>query len=157
MIHFAPAQPRRLTAAQSLQAIGTVGAVVALVILAMSALLRLTTVFAADGHTVSTLPGMVEDTARLIHRLAASTVGLLALWATVLCWRQRRLLPHAVIPVVALVAATLVLALIGPLTPGYRFTAVTVANVLGGTVLLASCWWLRERLAAAPAHQGTRS
>jgi hypothetical protein len=49
MIQFAPTQSRRLTAAQSLQTIGTVGSVVALVILAMSALLRLTTVFAADG------------------------------------------------------------------------------------------------------------
>jgi heme A synthase len=153
MIHFAPAKSHRPTAVQSLQAIGAIGAVVALVILAMSALLRLTTVFATDGHTVSTLPVMVEDTARVIHRLAASTVGLLALWATVLCWRQRRVLTHAIAPVMALVAATLILALIGPQTPGYRFTAVTVANVLGGTVLLASCWWLRERIAAAPAYQ----
>jgi heme A synthase len=125
----------------------------ALTIITVSALLRLNTEFAADGQTVSTLPVMVEDTARVIHRLAASTVGLLAVWATVLCWRQRRVLAQAVAPVTALVTATLILALIGPLTPGYRFTAVTVANVLVGTLLLASCWWLRERLAAAPAYQ----
>jgi heme A synthase len=152
MVQFAPSSLPRLAPARLLQAAGTVGSVMALAILAMSALLRLTTVFAADGHTLSTLPGAVEDTARLIHRLAASSVGLLALLATVLCWRNRRIVATAVVPVALLVVATLVLALIGPLTPGYRFTAVTVANVVGGTVLLASCWWLRERLAATPVH-----
>ena len=153
MIHFAPSKPTRLTPARSLQAMGTLGAVMAMAILAMSVLLRLTTVFAADGATSSNLPTAVEDVARLIHRLSASGVGLLALLASVVCWRHRRAVPNAVMPVALIAASTVMLALIGPLTAGYRFTAVTVANVVGGTMLLASCWWLRETLAAmAPRH-----
>ena len=35
-------------------------------------------------------------------------------------------------------------AIIGPLTPGYRMTTVTVANVVGGMVLLMAFWSLRE-------------
>jgi heme A synthase len=153
MIQFAPSNQPRLTPVRSLQAIGTLGAVLALAILAMSVLLRLTTVFAADGATISTLPAAIEGVARMVHRLAASSVGLLALIATIHCWRHRRVVSSAVIPVASIVAATLMLAVIGPLTPGYRFTAVTVANVVGGTVLLAACWWLRERLAAMSTGQ----
>jgi heme A synthase len=147
MVHFAPPASAQLTPARSLQVIGMLGAIMAMAILAMSVLMRSTTVFASDGSTSSSLPGLIEDVARLIHRLAASSVGLLALAATALCWRNRRALAQAVVPVVVIAATTVVLALIGPLTPGYRFTAVTVANVLGGTLLLAACWWLRETLA----------
>jgi heme A synthase len=147
MMHTSKTQAPRALPARSLQAMGSVGAFMALAILAMSALLRLTTVFDADGHTISTLPAVAEDTARLIHRLAASTVGLLALAAPIVCWRYRKDVAQAVVPVAGIVAATLLLTLIGPLTPGYRFTIVTAATIVGGTALLASCWWLRERLA----------
>ena len=139
---------------RTLLAIGTAGSALALVILGVSILLRLTTLFAEDGHPISALPAGVESAVRMLHRLAASGVGLLALWATGLCWRRRPLRAKAAMPITWIVAATVLLAAIGPLTPGYRFTAVTVANVVGGTVLLMSFWWLREALAAAPT--GTR-
>lgn len=122
------------------------GSVLALAILGTSIFLRLTTAVGEGGVLASTLPSTVEGVARMVHRLSASGVGLLALLATVLCWR-RPAVALAIRPTVGVVAATVVLAVIGPLTPGYRFATVTVANVVGGTVLLASFWWLRESLA----------
>ena len=145
-----------LTPARTLLGIGTAGSALGLVILGVSILLRLTTVFANDGHPVSTLPAAIENAVRLLHRLAASGVALLALWATVLCWMRRPLVAGDVMPTAWIVAATVLLAAIGPLTTGYRFTAVTVANVVAGTVLLMSFWWLRESLAATPTRRHAR-
>lgn len=156
MIESSRPKPPLLTPLRTLLAIGTTGSALALVILGVSILLRLTTVFAENGAPVSILPVAIESAVRLTHRLAASGVGLLALWATVLCLIRRPLVARAVMPTAWMVAATVLLAAIGPLTPGYRFATVTVANVVGGTALLMACWWLREALAAAPAHGQTR-
>lgn len=156
MVQPTCSKPPLLTPARTLLAIGTTGSALALVILGVSILLRLTTVFANDGHLLSTLPAAIESAVRMLHRLAASGVGLLALWATVLCWMRRPLVAKAVMPTAWIVAATVLLAAIGPLTPGYRITAVTVANVVGGTVLLMACWWLRESMAAAPTRRHAR-
>jgi hypothetical protein len=134
-----------------LQTIGALGSMLALAILGASILLRLTTQFGLDGVPLSTLSSNYENSIRMVHRLAATSLGLLALAAAILCWMRRSSLPKAVQPVVWMVAATLLLALIGPLTPGYCYSAVTIANVVAGTVLLAACWWLRETLVAAPA------
>ena len=131
-----------------LQTVGAFGAVLALVILGASMLLRLTTIFGADGQTISTLPPAIESATRMVHRLAASGVGLLAAGAVFLCWVRRPLPGHIVKPIASIVVATAVLAVIGPLTPGYRVAAVTVGNVLGGMVLLIAFWWLRESVAA---------
>jgi hypothetical protein len=53
-------------------------------------------------------------------------------------------------------AVTAFLSVIGPLTPGYRYSLVTVGNVLGGIVLAMAFWWLREaatgRLPMVPAR-----
>lgn len=151
----APTTPA-LMHARMMLVIGTAGSALALIILSVSILLRLTTMFTTDGHTFSTLPAVIENAARVLHRLAASGVGLLALWVTVLCWMRRPLMVKAVIPTAWMMAATVLLAAIGPLTPGYRFATVTVANVVGGTVLLMACWWLRDALAVAPTRCQTR-
>ena len=127
-----------------LQTIGTFGAVLALVILGASMLLRLTTIFGVDGHTISTLPTSVENAIRLAHRLAAAAVGLLALCVAIISWRRRPLPTFIVTPMAWIVVSTVMLAIIGPLTPGYRLTIVTVGNVVGGMVLLMAFWWLRE-------------
>ena len=66
------------------RAIGMAGAALAFAILGASILLRLTTGFGADGLPVSGLPSATEGAVRLIHRLAASSVGLLALAAVIL-------------------------------------------------------------------------
>lgn len=127
-----------------LQRIGAVGALLALLILAASMLLRLATVFDAQGHASSTLPALLEQSARLLHRLSASGVALLALWSVLLCWQCRRVAPHWARPTAWVIACTVVLAVIGPLTSGYRLGVVTVLNVSGGLLLLMSFWWLRE-------------
>lgn len=128
----------------ALRAIGTIGSILALLILGASMLLRLSTIFGTDGQTISTLPNAIENATRLTHRLAASGVGILAVWAVVLWWLRRPLPSSLRKPIIWVVAATVILAVIGPLTPGYRFTAVTIGNVVGGMVLLMAFWWLRE-------------
>lgn len=138
---------------RALHLIGALGALLALAILGASILLRLTSVIGVDDVVRSTLPADTENAVRMVHRLSASGVGILALLVTVLGWMQRRVVPHAVKPVMLLVGATVLLAVIGPLTPGYRFGVVTVVNVVAGTVLLGSCWWLRETLAIGPVLQ----
>ena len=139
--------PRGLSATRWLQAIGAVGSLLALIILGASMFLRLTSIFGADGHVISTLPAATEATVRMFHRVAASAVGLLAVGIVILCWARRPLLACALKPIACVLAATLILALIGPLTPGYRVAAVTILNVLGGVVLLMAFWWLRELMA----------
>lgn len=136
------------------QGLGAIGALLAFVILAASILLRLTSVIEEAGVR-STLPVDVENAVRLVHRLSAAGVGLLALVVTSIAWMRRQQAPHAVQAVVWIVAATLLLAAVGPLTPGYRFNSVTVANVVAGTILLGACWWLRESLAWGMASPGT--
>ena len=127
-----------------LRAIGTIGTILALMILGASMLLRLSTIFGADGQTISTLSHAIENATRLTHRLAASGVGILAVWAVVLWWMRRPLPSTLSKPITWIVTATVVLAVIGPLTPGYRLVGVTIGNVVGGMVLLMAFWWLRE-------------
>lgn len=144
--------------AKWLRTIGIVAAALALLILGASILLRLTTVFAVDGHAISTLAPAVEIAIRLLHRVAASSVGLLVILAVILCWFGRPQLDKTTMTVVIwMLGATIVLAVVGPLTPGYRFLSVTIINVVGGMVLLMSCWWLSESLSAGLAQQSGRN
>lgn len=131
-----------------LQRIGTFGSVLALIILGASILLRLTSVFNPQGRVGSALEPALEQVVRMLHRLSASGVALLALCAVVLCWRQRRVAPQLARPTAWIVTSTLVLAIIGPFTPGYRLAAITVVNVSCGVLLLMSFWWLRESVAS---------
>ena len=130
--------------------LGTAGTGLTLVVLGASMLLRLATDWAADGQAQSVLPPVVEHATRLAHRLAASGVSLVALCAVLLAWMQRRTNRRMVSTTACLVAATVVLAGIGPLTPGYRVAAITVLNVGVGMVLLLAFWWMRESSARMP-------
>ena len=141
-----------MNAPRTLAAAGLWGAVLTFVILSMSVLLRLGTQVEA-GEAVSTLGPGIEQWARIAHRVAAMGVGILAALALVAASR----LPPAQrpgVPVGIVVALTLLLALIGRYTPGYRTDLVTVLNVAGGIGLIAAFWALRalpaprERLAA---------
>lgn len=130
-----------------LRPIGAFGALLALLILGASMFLRLATVFGSDDQAMSTLAPAIEQAARLVHRLSASGVAVLALGALVLSWRCRRPAMPLLQATAWIVASTVVLAVIGPLTTGYRIGAVTVANVTCGMVLLMAFWWLRESVA----------
>lgn len=131
------------------QRIGALGSLLALIILGASILLRLTTVFDPQGHASSTLAPAFEQAARMLHRLCASGVAVLALCAVVLCWKQQHAPAQVAKPTAWIVVSTLTLALIGPFTSGYRLGAITVVNVSCGVLLLMSFWWLRESAAGA--------
>jgi heme A synthase len=131
-----------MSAARRFAAIGAWGAALTLVILAMSVYLRLGTRIEAD-LAASVLPEAWEQGARLAHRIAAMGVGALAALVLVLAARERPLPRPRLHAIAGIVALTLVLAVIGRYTPGYRFDAVTIANLVGGMGLAAAFWWLR--------------
>lgn len=78
---------------------------------------------------------------RAAHRLAAATVGVLALVVAIGAWRTPRRRATAALAA-ALLALTVFLAVLGRATPGSRFPAVTLGNVLGGMTMLGLFWWL---------------
>ncbi len=149
--------PPTASSERTLRIVGALGALLALVILGASILLRLTSVMGADDVVRSSLTADSETWLRLAHRLAAAGVGVLALLASGLGWMRRNSIPRAVTPIFWLVGATVLLAVVGPLTPGYRYSMVTVTNVVTGTVLLAACWWLRETLTSSCAQRHSLS
>ena len=132
---------------------GTWGALLTIAIVGLSALLRLTTRIDA-GEAISSLPATVQDAARLAHRVSAMGVAFLAALALVVTVGERPMPRQRVVAVAAVVALTLLLAMLGRYTPGYRFAVVTLLNVTGGTALACAFWWLREQVAAAPARAG---
>ncbi|MBE0623904.1 MAG: COX15/CtaA family protein [Burkholderiales bacterium] len=81
--------------------------------------------------------------ARALHRLAASSTGILLLLIVFLGWRrlQDRAARLAAIATVVLAGF---LAWLGLLTPS-KLPAVTLGNLLGGMSLLALLWWLHQR------------
>lgn len=134
-----------------LRRIGGIGTALALAILGASMLLRLTTAFSVDGQAYSTLPPVIEQATRLLHRLAAAGVGLLAMFAVAQSWKHRKNSVQPAGPTFWIVGMTVILAVVGPLTPGYKLSAITVVNVGCGMLLLMAFWWLRESIVAASA------
>jgi len=118
-----------------LAAVGRWGAALAFVVVAASALLRLGTSLDAGGNAASTLAPALESSARIVHRAAASAVGLLVIAALALALRQRPVPCRRRAALAAIVVCTLGLAAIGRYTPGYRFAGVTVANAVLGVAL----------------------
>ena len=125
-------------------ALATIGTVLTLLILATSLLLRLATQATLDGNTESVLAPAMEQASRTVHRLSASGVGVLALLALLMCFRKPGLGPGRKQAIAGVLVTTISLALIGPLTPGYRIEAITVLNVALGSLLLMALWSLRE-------------
>ena len=123
---------------------GAWGAGLTVAIIAASALLRLTAV-PQGGEMVASLAPAVEQSARIAHRFAAMGVGLLAALALVMAARVRPVPTERAVAAIAIVVLTLLLAMIGRYTPGYRHAWVTVANVAAGTGLACAFWWLREQ------------
>jgi len=86
---------------------------------------------------------------RVLHRIAAAGVGLLAIVvAACACSTPRR--PEHVVVAVALAALTMFLAVLGRAAAGSQLPAVTLGNVLGGMAMLGLFWWLRLECSAAP-------
>ncbi len=145
----------RLAWIRWLRWIGGAGTVLAAAVLAASMVLRLETTFPPDGAAISSLSPGVEHAIRVMHRLAASSVALLALAVAVICWIWRAFSRPVWVPAAWIGFSTLVLSVIGPMTPGYRLPLVTIANVAVGLQLLMAFAWLRE-VARPPTLMRTR-
>ncbi len=111
--------------------VGAWGAALTTVILATSVLLRLGARL-EGGEAVSMLPADVEFWSRLAHRIAASAVGVLAMVALVALARGGEGARARRAEIAWVVALTVLLAMVGRYTPGYRHDIVTVVNVVGG-------------------------
>ena len=81
--------------------------------------------------------------ARALHRLAASTAGILLLLIVFLGWNALQG-KAARLAAVAAVALAGFLAWLGLMTPS-NLPAVTIGNLLGGMSMLALLWWLHQR------------
>jgi cytochrome c oxidase assembly protein subunit 15 len=78
-----------------------------------------------------------------LHRLAASSTGILLLLIVFLGWHELRG-RAARLAAVATVALAGFLGGLGLLTPSH-FPAVTLGNLLGGMTMFALLWWLHQR------------
>jgi heme A synthase len=139
-----------MNGARTFAAAGLWGAALTVVIIAMSVLMRLGTRVEA-GEALSLLPPAVEALARLAHRIAAMGVGVLAALAAVAASRERPVPRARMLAVAGVVVLTVVLAMVGRYTPGYRFDAVTAVNVAGGIALAAAFWAVRATATAPDA------
>jgi hypothetical protein len=142
---------RRARATNLLAAAGLWGMLLTVVVLAASVFMRLTTAFDAAGEAVSTLPDAAETFARLAHRIAAMAVSILALLSAFAVVALRPVAPARLAAVGSVLALTVVLAVLGRYTTGYRIPGVTVGNVAGGMALACAFWWLREQALRADA------
>lgn len=127
-----------MNAPRWLAGVGWTGAALTVVVLAATVLMRLGTRLGADGAAVSMLPPDLEFWARVAHRAAAGIVGVLAAFALVVVARGGTALAPWRAPVAWVVGLTVLLALVGRYTPGYRHDIVTVVNVAGGVALAAA-------------------
>lgn len=121
-------------------------ALLMLVILMMSATIRLARESCGDALAQSTL----IVAARLIHRVAASTVGILLLAIAFLGLRVRPVPSHRLAVLGLLFVLTLFLAALGKFSGGSPAAIVTIGNVVAGVALLALFWRLALELAARP-------
>ncbi len=158
-----PAPSRRASTAVPAigrRGIGIAGVMLSLAVLASSALLRLATTLHGGAVTTS-LPAAVEDPVRLAHRVAAMGISVLALGVFVIAFRGRKAAPPAdpsLRNATVILLLTVFLSALGPLTPGYRFDAVTVGNVAGGVALVLAfqAWWLGAAAGRGPASAAPR-
>lgn len=105
---------------------------------------------ACYGHSVSTPSAgqLIPERstlfwARALHRLAASSAGILLLLIVLLGWNTLQG-AAARLAGVATVALAGFLAWLGLITPS-NLPAVTIGNLLGGMSMLALLWWLHQR------------
>lgn len=90
--------------------------------------------------------------ARALHRLAASSAGIVLLLIVFLGWNALRDTAGR-LAALATLALALSLAVLGRLTPS-NLPAVTIGNLLGGMCMAALLWWLYRREVAASAAAG---
>ncbi len=167
------ASEREQRTARLVATLATVAAALVLVVIASSAWLRLTQsglgcngwpacygAFAKTGDATQAAPA--PDTihtaeVRATHRVAAGATGIVIAIAAVLWLIGERRQRGVTVIVVALLAVTAFLALLGRYTAGTNAPAVTLGNMLGGMALLALAWTLRMKLTASIAPPMSRA
>lgn len=90
----------------------------------------------------------------VIHRLAATALGLFILVIGLIALRNRKLPGQSVAVPLALFALMLFLAGLGFRTPSAMLPMITMGNLLGGMVMLALLWWLSQRARPPPSIFG---
>jgi len=135
-----------ITRAEWLRRLSLTGTLLSMVILTASAVLRLNTLIDAQGNALSQLYPDIESAVRLLHRVSATMVALIALAVLVLSWRIIHSNTKVMKPALWIAFSVLILSIAGPLTSGYRHGFVTVLNVVVGMVMLMSFWWMNETL-----------
>ena len=138
--------------ARRLSRLGAWGIALTLVVVAASALLRLGTTLDAGGNVSAELSAGLQRWVRPAHRLAASGVAIVALLAVVVAFASRPVGARRFAVLAAIAGLTTLLAILGPLTPGYGLAAVTIANAVGGIALACAFAWLDERASPFPAR-----
>ena len=159
----------RAAAERLLRRLAAVGVALMLVVIVSSAYLRLAqaglscTDWPACYGRIATRPELAPEmrVARLAHRIAAGTVGVVLIGVLLIAATQRPLLK----PQTAIAAGALLVALglaglgaqFSATTPGAPLPAVTLANLGGGFALLALLWWLRLPAPPGPPPAGSRT
>ncbi|MDO8705054.1 MAG: COX15/CtaA family protein [Sulfuricaulis sp.] len=85
----------------------------------------------------------VPPWATVIHRLVASTLGVLVLGIAVAAWRRQA--GQYAWMTFAVLLLTVFLSVLGYKTPSPLLPWVTLSNLLGGMAMLAMLWWLGQR------------
>ncbi|HSQ05703.1 MAG TPA: COX15/CtaA family protein [Burkholderiales bacterium] len=94
---------------------------------------------ASSSSTAHSAPNVAVGIARVVHRLAASTVGMLVLIIVALLWKHS---PGMRTASAVLLLLTASLAVLGRFTPS-ELPVVTLANLLGGMAIAGTLGWLR--------------
>jgi|GEM_PF-738822 len=99
---------------------------------------------------------MQHETARIMHRLVASILGVMILAIAFLSIKYRK--EENTHPYLALILLllTVSLSLLGYLTPSPLVPAVTTANILGGLSMLAVLWWMMQTSALSANHSSVQ-
>jgi cytochrome c oxidase assembly protein subunit 15 len=159
----------RAAAERLLRRLAAVGVALMLVVIVSSAYLRLAQAglscsdWPACYGRIATRPELAPEmhVARLAHRIAAGTVGVVLIALLLIAATQRpRLKPQTAVAAGALLVA-LGLAGLGAQSsaaaPGAPLPAVTLANLGGGFALLALLWWLSLPPPPRPPPAGSRT
>jgi cytochrome c oxidase assembly protein subunit 15 len=105
---------------------------------------RIDPAFESASALEKTLPA---DWAGTVHRLAATLLGLTVIGMALIAWRNRKTPGHPLRAPLLLFALTVFLSVLGYSTPSSLVPLITVANLLGGLLMLALLWWLSIRTA----------
>ncbi len=95
-------------------------------------------------HERSAVP---KTWAGVIHRLAATLLGIIVLGITYMAIRGRGAQGSSVIAPLLVFGLTVFLSVLGYSTPSPDLPIVTLGNLLGGMAMLALLWWISQRSA----------